>query len=123
MRYTPLGELVDRGVQKLADRYSWVRLDASVVMPDHVHALIRIWPAHLLGRSGQQPPRRFGGSQAQALSLAINQFKGDVTKAARKLVGDPHFRVWHRGYHERIIRTHQQMAATRAYIRNNPIRG
>lgn len=123
VRYTSLGELVSMELQELRNRFPWLRLDAFIVMPDHLHVLIRIWPTRLLGRSGQQGPRQFGGSQARALSLAINHFKGSVTKAARKLAGDPNLRVWHRGYHERIIRTRQQMAATRAYIRNNPIRG
>lgn len=100
-----------------------LRQDAFIVMPDHVHALVRIWPEQLGASSLRCQPRRFGGSQAGALSLAINLFKGDVTREARRILGDPARKIWQRGFHERIIRTSAQMAATRTYIINNPIRG
>lgn len=100
-----------------------VRLDAHIVMPDHVHALIQIRSVQPRTDSPALRPRRFGASQAGALSLAINLFKGDVTRLARRTLGKPEFKIWQRGYHERIIRNQAQMDATRAYIRNNPIRG
>ncbi|MCL4864354.1 MAG: hypothetical protein KJZ47_00585 [Gemmatimonadales bacterium] len=100
-----------------------VRLDEYIVMPDHIHGIVRIWPSRMLSGQPESGRGRFGGSQAGRLSLVVNLFKGDVTRAARRLVGQPGLKLWLRGYHERIIRTQAQMAATRTYIRNNPIRG
>jgi len=119
---SPLGRLVAARLRRLPTLLPWVRLDASVVMPDHIHALIRIWPAQIMGRPAAAA-RRFSGSQAGALSLAVNLLKGDVTREARRLLGQAGQKIWHRGYHERIVRTRAQMDATRAYIRNNPLRG
>lgn len=117
-----VGRLVAEALHRLPEVLPWVLVDVHVVMPNHVHLLIRICPPRLVGRAAA-PPRRFGASQAGALSLAINLLKGDVTRVARQLLHQPARKIWHRGYHERIIRTHAQMAATRAYIRNNPARG
>lgn len=119
---SPVGRVVRDTLHRLPAALPWIRLDRSIVMPDHIHFLIRIWPAQLLMRPGASA-RRFGGSQAGALSLAVNLLKGDVTRLVRQLPGQRGRKLWHRGYHERIIRTPEQMAATRAYIRNNPARG
>lgn len=123
VRLFPVGRLARDTWQALPGRIPRLRQDAFIVMPDHVHALVRIWPDQLGASSARCLPRRFGGSQAGALSLVINLFKGDVTREARWILGDPTRQIWQRGFHERIIRTNAQMTATRAYIINNPIRG
>lgn len=119
---SPIGRLVVGALDRLPLYLPWIRLGESVVMPNHLHVLIRIWPAQLDGRIPNRE-RRFSASQAGALSLAVNLLKGDVTKAARRLLSQPTRTIWHRGYHERIIRTREQMVATRAYIRKNLARG
>lgn len=118
-----LGRLAEEAWASLPIRMPHVRLDEHIVMPDHLHGIVRIWPAQVSGGAVIPERSRFGASQAGRLSLVVNLFKGDVTRAARRLTGEQGLKIWLRGYHERIIRTQAQMAATRTYIRNNPIRG
>ena len=118
-----LGRIVEEKLLALPARIPVTRLDTHIVMPDHVHALVQIHPALPNTLRSSLVCRRFGGSHAGALSLVVNLFKGDVTRLARRTLGMPELKIWQRGYHERIIRNQAQMDATRAYIRNNPIRG
>jgi putative transposase len=120
---TEVGDLVARSWQALPGRMPHVGLDEWIVMPNHLHGLIRITHRRPVPSADDEDRGRFGGSQRGALSLAVNLFKGDVTREARAMTGDPHLRIWHRGYYESIIRTPDQMEATRRYIRNNPRRG
>jgi REP element-mobilizing transposase RayT len=120
---TAIGEVVARSWHSLPSRMPHVCLDEWVVMPNHLHGLIRITHRRPVQGDGDEGRGRFGRSQRGALSLAINLFKGDVTREARVLTGDPQLSIWHRGYYESIIRTRDQMEATRRYIRNNPRRG
>lgn len=118
-----LGRIAREVLLGLPDRMPEVRLDESIIMPDHLHALIQIHPVLPTVPCARPKTRRFGGSQAGALSLVVNLLKGDVTRQARRVLGKPDLRIWQRGYHERIIRNQTHMDATRAYIRNNPLRG
>lgn len=120
--HSVLGALVASKWQTLPQRMPHVRLDEWVVMPNHLHGLIRIRHRSPVHTDRADGGRGFGVSQAGALSLAINLFKGDVTREARRILGDPAMKVWHRGYYETLIRTDEQMDATRRYIRNNPLR-
>jgi putative transposase len=75
-------------------------LHASVVMPDHIHALIT--PA-------------VDTTTAKCLQL----IKGGFSFAVRKqFQGD----VWHTGYHEHRIRDLQDFESQGFYIANNPTR-
>lgn len=91
-------------------------------MPDHLHGLIHIWspwgrPLHADG------PRRFGPLHRRSLGLVVNLLKGGVTRRGRELgLLGPTTRLWHRGYHDRIIRDARHLANARTYICDNPIR-
>jgi len=119
---SPLGELVMQRWAELPLHLPFAHFDSVVVMPDHLHGLIRVWPlsSRPLHADGA---RRFGPLPRRALGLIINLLKGGVTRRARELrLIAPTTRLWHRGYHDRIIRDARHLANARAYIRNNPIR-
>lgn len=107
-----------------------VALDAFVVMPNHVHALIGIVPA------GPQPaapagtarcapthggaPRRFGAMAHGTLPAVVRAYKSAVTRRVRA-EADPAF-GWQRGYHEHIVRDDRALKRIRRYIQENPQR-
>ena len=74
------GEMVERVWRELPERFPFVRLDAFVVMPNHVHGIIwltnddsdcrgesRIRPDHSgnLGQSGEHGTRPYGGREVR----------------------------------------------------------
>lgn len=121
--FTPLGQLANDTWGTLATRVPHISLGEWTVMPDHFHGMVWIQPQTSSAVPAHESSRRFGGTQRGALSSFVNLYKGEVTRLGRRLLGDPSMRIWHRGYHERLIRTRRQWELTRAYIRNNPMRG
>ena len=119
---------------ELPDHYPHVRLDAFVVMPDHVHGIVVLAGTHLIGtsrkgsaRAGLKPAPTGGGVTTRPgvrhglpeVVRALKTFSARRINAAR---GTPGAAVWQRGYYERVIRNDRELALTRRYIETNPQR-
>lgn len=102
----PTGTLVDRHWRALAVHHPGLVLDTHVVMPDHLHGILRLPDA---------------GSGGRTLSDVVNGFKGGCTRAAREQLAwrGP---LWQRGFYDRIVRSEGELEALRAYILDNPRR-
>ena len=89
---------------------------AFIVMPNHVHGLISFDP-------GSTPERGLvimaRGMPPQSLGRFLNGYKGAVTTIVRRLINDPHFDVWQRNYHDRVVRDEREFEAVREYILEN----
>ena len=124
VQMSPLGRLADRAWCWLAGRYPYVRLDAHIVMPNHLHGILWILDdsAGTVRKSTpvQQPP--LSSAQHKPLGRLIGAFKTVSTKWAnyvQKTPGDP---LWQRNYYEHIIRSERALQAIRRYILENPLR-
>ena len=105
-------------------RFTHVKLDEFVIMPDHVHGII------VLEEVGAGLPRPPGGAAAQkgaetapvrtTLGQVVAYFKYQTSKKFNVQRGKPGQRVWQRNYYEHIIRNEDDLRRTREYIRNNP---
>lgn len=96
--------IVESRWASLRDHHAGVRLDAFVVMPNHVHAVL--W----LGQAGDPTP----------LPVVVRSFKSSVTKEVHATLGIES--VWQRSYHERVVRTPASLERTRRYVIENPER-
>ena len=74
-------------------------LDAFVVMPNHLHAIVV----------------QEAMNDRTSLSTVIGLFKSRASRRA----GCP---IWQRSYHDRVIRDEEELAAFRDYIETNPLR-
>ena len=94
-----------------------VVLDAYVVMPDHLHGIVSItWP-----RSEHSQPGAHG-SPSQSLSAIMRGFKGASTRRVNELRGTQGVTIWHRSFHDQVIRSRDHLDAIRCYIAENPRR-
>lgn len=107
MRPSEIGALVVDEWKQTASVRPHVRLDAFVVMPDHLHGVLVL--------TGD------GGSTCR-LGDVLQHVKSQVTRQARTLRNDPDLIVWQRGFHDRIIRTRRELHAVRRYVGENPMR-
>ena len=94
----PLGELVAACWRRVPDDFADVVLDEWCVMPDHFHALLWL--------DGTPLARICGGVKARVTRENNRQSLGSF--------------VWQDRFHDRIIRTEDELARVRRYIRDNP---
>ncbi|HPS09466.1 MAG TPA: hypothetical protein PLG22_18205 [Kiritimatiellia bacterium] len=100
-----------------------VELGAFVVMPDHVHGIIRItrWqrPKGVLADQGEG--RKKTGTRRGSLGSIIKGFKIGVTKACRAKTSFGH-PIFQANYYDVICFDAAELAIKEAYIRANPQR-
>ncbi|MCP4428799.1 MAG: transposase [Chloroflexi bacterium] len=99
-----------------------VRLDESIVMPNHGHILFEFvdWPGGV--EPDWAPPDSLQNAPPGSLGAVVGQYKRGVTARINQLRGMVGTAVWQRGYYERIIRNERELSAIRQYIRDNPAR-
>jgi len=96
------GTIVGEQLRSLHERLEDVDIDAFVVMPNHVHAIVA-----LDGRARQASPLHLG--------TVVGGFKSGSSRE----VGRP---IWQRGYHDHVIRDERDLERAREYIATNPAR-
>jgi putative transposase len=102
---TPLGEIAHNIWLTVPDHRPGVSLDAFVVMPDHVHALLQF--------------RTSSNSAGRHMDNVLGAYKSEVTRLIRlQAIGIG--RIWQSGYHDWIVRNEQSLGRIRRYIGNNP---
>jgi REP element-mobilizing transposase RayT len=115
VRLSPVGVIVRDLWIQTADMRRGVVLDAFVIMPNHMLAILampeaeqRETPAVLLWRA------------PQSLGALVAGFKASCTSEVRRLLGTPQLRLWQRNYYERVIRNGNALENIRRYIAANP---
>ena len=145
MELNEIGERVVESWKWLAEQFEYVDLDAFVVMPNHLHGLIRLKPIRTIGygetesTNADRPSRApsasgldgssvgkggqltKGGGLRKPLGQLIGAFKTVSTKRINALRDNPGDVIWQRGFHERVIRAGSELARVCQYIVENPI--
>lgn len=117
------GLIVYKQWKWLAERYPYVKLHAFVVMPDHFHGIIQITnnDSKYLGNLAFKKNENCSSENPQKikyLSELIGAFKTTSSKQIH-LQGNKDF-IWHRSFHDSIIRSYLAFYAISIYIKNNP---
>lgn len=112
---SPAGRIVDEEWRRTERVRPNVKLDAYVVMPNHLHGIIAIVNAPHRGAS---TPVSSPTLAPDSLGSIIGQFKSVVTKRVRAL-GYSSFQ-WQPRFYDRIIRDEHSLHAIRDYIDLNP---
>ncbi len=127
MRESAAGRIVRDVWESLPGRYPTVRLDAFVVMPDHVHAVVVIAHGESAESPAPQSPRPASDAQTDRtrrrrmlLPLVIGYWKAGAARHINRLRGTPGVPVWQRNYYERIVRDQRELGCVRRYIESNP---
>lgn len=110
------GMVVDECWKAIPSHFPHVALDAFVVMPNHIHGVLRI--GDTVGAKDISPlPSRCLGT-ANTIGSVIRGFKIGVTKWMRAN-SDIHD-IWQRNYYEHVIRDESSLNRIREYIADNP---
>jgi len=105
---TPLGQIVENHINMMSEKYPNTKIDAYIIMPDHVHMVLVI-------NHGRANP-------APTIGNIMGWFKYATTKQIAHCWNtfDNHF--WQRSYHDHVIRNDNEYYAICQYIDENPMR-
>ncbi|MBR2888912.1 MAG: transposase [Oscillospiraceae bacterium] len=98
------GVIVDQAIRDIPEFYPAIAIDHYVVMPNHIHLLLRIQT------DGDGRPM-----VAPTISRVVQQLKGIVTKQ----IG---VSIWQKLFHDHVIRGEQDYLKIWEYIDSNPAR-
>ena len=120
MWLSDIGHVVAESWKWLVDRYSYVTLDQWILMPNHLHGIIRIADDRRGG--SRTAPTRYshGETKQKALGSLIGAFKTVSTKKINQMRNAPGSTVWQRNYYEHVVRSESSLNEIRNYIMTNP---
>ena len=98
------GKIVDQAIQNISSVYSSLSIECYVIMPDHIHLLLRVC-ADENGRPMVAP----------TMSRIVKQLKGVVSKQ----IG---INIWQKSFYDHIIRNRDDYDEHIKYIYENPMR-
>lgn len=103
VKLAAIGDAVSDLILKLPEVFPNIVIDCYVVMPNHIHILIYL-PLE----------------NTHSVSEIVRSVKGPSTAIHRELGGNGP--LWHKGFHDEIIRNDKHLEETRRYIAENPTR-
>ena len=113
----PCGEIAEKQLLLLENRYPTVSISDYVIMPDHIHAIIFLNNDTIeddnLSNSG-------GASPSPTLNDVVCSFKSLTARACKQKYGIE--KLFQRSYAEHIIRDYKDYETRKAYIQQNPVR-
>ena len=112
-----MGVIVHKCWMMIPSITSYATVDAFVVMPDHVHGILRLDSQREILANFERV--RTFQPQKRSVSIVVRSFKAAVTRAAREL--SPGIEVWQSRFYDRIVRNEKELQAVRGYIENNPM--
>ncbi len=122
MEINIVGQMITDEWLALPSRFSAVKLDLFVIMPNHFHGILSIDSSlEMRGVSMMPTPT----SSTPKLGDVIRSFKSITTNRYTIGVRDLNWapfdrRIWQRNYYEHIIRNDRSLEAIQNYINNNP---
>ena len=143
MALNDAGRMLEKVWNELPQRFVGIELDAFVVMPNHVHFIVFLVGAPLVGarlvgiqeQEAHNPAdscgQDLGGHKTrpygQTITDVIGAFKSITTQeytVGVKQSDWPSFlgRLWQRNYYERVVRNEGELNGYREYIEFNPLR-
>ena len=120
MHLSPIGKTVNEEWHKSFDIRKELFCDAFIIMPNHIHAILRIDnpDGGGGGAHAQSPPQR----TPKSISSFVAGFKSAATVKINILRNTPKMPVWQPRFHDRIIRDENEYRRIIHYIYENPLK-
>ena len=127
MELNGYGRIVQSEIESISAQYENISIDTYVIMPNHVHCIVRIVGTGLAPvREGKetQPENRTTARVVPTVPGIIGALKSKIANVAlmnHKNGSDNYLgKIWQRSYHDHIIRGETEYAKICEYINSNP---
>ncbi len=119
-----IGEIVEQWWLKLENKFTEVKQDYHVIMPNHIHGIIMVSDGkNDVGAIHELPlPRDRIERRRMLIPKVIGYFKMNSSKYINRLRDATGYPLWQRNYYEHIIRNDNELYRIREYIQNNPLK-
>jgi REP-associated tyrosine transposase len=124
MASNSFGAIVQACWDDLPNHYPNMELDAFVIMPNHVHGIVKLTDvvgAGLVG-AGLRPAPTENAAKRHGLPEIVRAFKSFSARRINELREMSGTVVWQRNYYEHVIRNDDELNRARRYILDNPAR-
>ena len=115
VRLSKIGKIAEEQILKISERFPLVTVEKHVIMPNHLHLLIRIDSEDIRYEEDSMG----GASPSPTLSDIICSLKSLTTKISKEK-GLCNKTLWQRSFYDHIIRNEKDYSAYWDYIDNNP---
>ena len=106
----PYGEIVDKWIQRIHEKYPQASADYYVIMPNHIHILLSV-----VENDGR-------GNPSPTADTIIGWLKYQITKDINSLRGFARDKIFQRSFFDHIIRNRKDYEEHIKYICENPLR-
>ena len=107
MQTTKIGKIVEEQLLLLENRFSNLKIENYVIMPNHIHIIFS-----LLGETG-------GASPSPTICDVVCAFKSLAARECKKIGFKD--KLFQRSYHDHVIRNREDYEEASRYIYENPI--
>ncbi len=104
------GNIADKWINSLSEKYNRITVDCYVIMPNHIHLLLSV---------DQQNGR---GNPSPTISSVIGWLKYQITKEINISSGIIGEKIFQRSFYDHIVRNTNDYNEIIKYISENPIR-
>jgi putative transposase len=122
---SPLGEIVKACWIEIPQHFPNVKVEAYVVMPNHVHGILTIHSKPLDANPQDKTAaavESFGKPTPNSIPTIVRSFKSAASKRARQSGLSGGESIWQRGYYEHVLRNTREYVEATNYILLNPAR-
>ena len=116
VRLSPYGIIVEETLREIENTYSWLALDQHVIMPNHIHLLLRIEDC---GPSRTPAPTTVTEGIPATANAILPKLISTFKRFTNKRCG---IELWQRSFHDHVIRSENDYREIWNYIENNPAR-
>ncbi len=107
---TSAGKIAQEQLHLLQNRYSHVRLDKYVIMPTHIHMILRFF-----GSRDEDVVR-------PSLTDVIGAYKSITTRVYNQFANTPGKPFFQTSFYEQVLRSEKAYQACWQYIEDNPLK-
>lgn len=108
VRLTALGKIAERQLLALEQRYSNVKIDKYVVMPNHIHVIIQL------------TEQTAGASSLPTLMDVVGAYKSLTTREMNQVYSTPGKKWFQTSFYETVLRNEKAYQECWVYIDGNP---